>query len=223
MAERYPNIYQRARKEAGLTQEQAAERLSVSVETVKAWEQGQRVPKPEDAERMMRCYAAPWLGLAYTRATCGRLGAVPEVSPRELPAAVLALINKSTDLADDYRRLMRIAEDGIIDEAEAPDFDRIAASIQGVIQAAYEVLYAEAWDAPSPQVSLRTTARPLYHNSPGLQGGIATEADMEDRVVRALRYSASVRRRRRLALAARIGAGLSLVLGLALGLAIQAR
>ena len=144
MAERYPNIYQRARKEAGLTQEQAAERLSISVETVKAWEQGQRIPRPEDVERMMRCYAAPWLGLAYTRATCGRLGAVPEVSPRELPAAVLALINKSTDLADDYRRLMRIAEDGIIDEAEAPDFDRIAASIQGVIQAAYEVLYAEA-------------------------------------------------------------------------------
>lgn len=162
MAERYPNIYQRARKEAGLTQEQAAERLSVSVETVKAWEQGQRVPKPEDAERMMRCYAAPWLGLAYTRATCGRLGAVPEVSPRELPAAVLALINKSTDLADDYRRLMRIAEDGIIDESEAPDFDRIANAIQGVIQAAYEVLYAqEAEDKKRERPAIAAAKRSL--------------------------------------------------------------
>lgn len=40
MADRYPSIYQRARKDACLTQEQAAELLSVSVETVKAWEQG---------------------------------------------------------------------------------------------------------------------------------------------------------------------------------------
>lgn len=63
---------------------------------------------------------------------------------RELPEAVLALINRSTDLADGYRRLMRIAEDGVIDEREAPEFAQIAEDIQGVIAAAYEVLYAEA-------------------------------------------------------------------------------
>ena len=39
-----PNIYQAARKESCLTQEQAAERLDVSETTVKAWEQGTRVP-----------------------------------------------------------------------------------------------------------------------------------------------------------------------------------
>ena len=144
MAERYPNLYQRARKEAGLTQEQAAEALSVSVETVKAWEQGQRVPRPEDAERMMSAYGTEWLGLAYTSATCGRLGAVPAVDPRQLPEAVLALINRATELADDYRRLMRIAEDGVIDEREAPEFGRIADNIRDVIAASYAVLYAEA-------------------------------------------------------------------------------
>ena len=144
MAERYPNLYQRARKEAGLTQEQAAEALSVSVETVKAWEQGQRVPRPEDAERMMAAYGTEWLGLAYTWDTCGRLGAVPAVDPRQLPEAVLALINRATELADDYRRLMRIAEDGVIDEREAPEFAKIADNIRDVIAASYAVLYAEA-------------------------------------------------------------------------------
>ena len=144
MAERYPNLYQRARKEAGMTQEQAAEALSVSVETVKAWEQGQRVPRPEDAERMMASYGTEWLGLAYTSATCGRLGAVPAVDLRQLPEAVLALINRATELADDYRRLMRIAEDGVIDEREAPEFGRIADNIRYVIAASYAVLYAEA-------------------------------------------------------------------------------
>ena len=144
MAERYPNLYQRARKEAGLTQEQAAEALSVSVETVKAWEQGQRVPRPEDAERMMAAYGTEWLGLAYTWDTCGRLGAVPAVDPRQLQEAVLALINRATELADDYRRLMRIAEDGVIDEREAPEFAKIADNIRDVIVAGYAVLYAEA-------------------------------------------------------------------------------
>ena len=144
MAERYPNLYQMARKEAGMTQEQAAEALSVSVETVKAWEQGQRVPRPEDAERMMAAYGTEWLGLAYTSATCGRLGAVPAVDLRQLPEAVLALINRATELADDYRRLMRIAEDGVIDEREAPEFGRIADNIRDVIAASYAVLYAEA-------------------------------------------------------------------------------
>ena len=78
MADRYPSIYQRARKDACLTQEQAAELLSVSVETVKAWEQRQRVPRPEDVERMQAAYGTPWLGLEYTRATCGQLGVLPE-------------------------------------------------------------------------------------------------------------------------------------------------
>lgn len=43
-----PNIYQVARKESCLTQEQAAERLEVSETTVKAWEQGARVPGQRD-------------------------------------------------------------------------------------------------------------------------------------------------------------------------------
>ena len=57
---------------------------------------------------------------------------------------MLRLINRATALADDYRRLMRIAEDGVIDETEAPEFDRIAQSIQDVIAASYAVLYAES-------------------------------------------------------------------------------
>ena len=144
MADRYPSIYQRARKDACLTQEQAAELLSVSVETVKAWEQRQRVPRPEDVERMQAAYDTPWLGLEYTRATCGGLGVLPELRLQGLPTAVLRLINRATALADDYRRLMEIAEDGRIDEWEAPEFERISENIQRVIAAGFEVLYAEA-------------------------------------------------------------------------------
>ena len=144
MADRYPSIYQRARKDACLTQEQAAELLSVSVETVKAWEQRQRVPRPEDVARMQAAYGTPWLGLEYTRATCGQLGVLPELRLQGLPTAVLRLINRATALADDFRRLMEIAEDGRIDEWEAPEFEPISENIQRAIAAGFEVLYAEA-------------------------------------------------------------------------------
>ena len=170
MAGRDPNLYQKARKEARMTQEQAAERLSVSVETVKAWEQGQRVPRPEDVERMQALYGTPWLGLEYTRATCGGLGVLPELRLQGLPTAVLALINRATALADDYRRLMLIAEDGRIDEAEAPEFQRISQSIQDVIAAGYEVLYAEA----PPGIK---KGRPVAGTTERRVQGLSTEND----------------------------------------------
>ena len=143
MADRYPSIYQRARKDACLTQEQAAELLSVSVETVKAWEQRQRVPRPEDVERMQAAYGTPWLGLEYTRATA---------------------------LADDYRRLMEIAEDGRIDEWEAPEFERISENIQRVIAAGFEVLYAEA----PPGIK---KGRPVASTTERRVQGLSTEND----------------------------------------------
>ena len=93
---------------------------------------------------MQAAYGTPWLGLEYTRATCGGLGVLPELRLQGLPTAVLRLINRATALADDYRRLMEIAEDGRIDEWEAPEFERISENIQRVIAAGFEVLYAEA-------------------------------------------------------------------------------
>jgi len=139
----YPTIYQRARKSSPYTQEQAAERLFVSDKTLKAWEQGQRVPDNETVARMAELYGTPWLALAHAAAASEPLGVLPAgVAPRELSSAVLALINKATALADSYRRLMRIAEDGVIDETERADFAEIADDIRDVIAAGFQVIYA---------------------------------------------------------------------------------
>lgn len=144
MADRYPSIYQRARKEACLTQEQAAEQLSVSVETVKAWEQGQRVPRPEDVERMQALYGTPWLGLAYTRATCGGLGVLPELRLQGLPTAVLQLINRDSALRREINRLTLISEDGQVDDQEEAAYQQIRGVIWAMIAACFAVLFAEA-------------------------------------------------------------------------------
>ena len=44
MPEEYRNIYKIARRNAGITQEAAAEQLGISVESVRAYETGQRIP-----------------------------------------------------------------------------------------------------------------------------------------------------------------------------------
>ncbi|NSW92860.1 MAG: helix-turn-helix transcriptional regulator, partial [Firmicutes bacterium] len=59
------NIYQTARKVAGLTQEQAAERLNVSVRSLADYEIGKTVPKDDIVCAMMRSYGTRWLGYQH--------------------------------------------------------------------------------------------------------------------------------------------------------------
>ena len=143
-----PNIYQAARKEGCLTQEQAAERLEVSETTVKAWEQGQRVPDNETVARMAELYGTPWLALEHLRSAGSPLGVIPEVTVQSLPTAAITLINRVLDFAERHRdrQLLRIAEDGIIDETERPDFDDICRDLDGIVGAALQVKYTS--DAP---------------------------------------------------------------------------
>ena len=143
-----PNIYQAARKEGCLTQEQAAERLDVSETTVKAWEQGTRVPDNETVARMAELYGTPWLALEHLKQAGGALGVIPEVTVQSLPTAAITLINRVLDFAERHRdrQLLRIAEDGIIDEKERPDFDAIVQDLDGIVGAALQVKYTS--DAP---------------------------------------------------------------------------
>ena len=143
-----PNIYQAARKESCLTQEQAAERLDVSETTVKAWEQGARVPDNETVAQMAELYGTPWLALEHLRSAGGALGVLPEVTVQSLPTAAITLINRVLDFAERHRdrQLLRIAEDGIIDEKERPDFDAICRDLDGIVGAALQVKYTS--DAP---------------------------------------------------------------------------
>lgn len=155
-----PNMYQRARKESCLTQEQAAEWLCVSETTMKAWEQGARVPDNETVAQMAELYETPWLLLEHALTAGGALGVLPDgITIQGLPTAVLTLINRATALADDYRRLMMIAEDGVIDEAERPDFSEISANIQGVIAAGFQVLYAQEPDKKKERPEAATSKR----------------------------------------------------------------
>lgn len=140
----YPNCYQRARKPAGLSQERAAEALDLSPESLKAYETNLRVPPHATVVRMCEVYDAPWLALEHLRNTSGMLGVLPEdITVQALPTAAIALINCVLDFAEDHkdRLLLRIAEDGVIDEAEQADFDEIVSGLDKIIRAALQVKF----------------------------------------------------------------------------------
>ena len=139
----YLNPYQKARKTTCLTQEQAAERLELSAESLKQYELGKRVPSNAVVWQMVQIYDTSWLALEHLRDTSEALGVLPEVTVQSLPTAAIQLINRVLDFADRHRdrQLLRIAEDGVIDEAERPEFDDIVRDLDGIVGAALQVKF----------------------------------------------------------------------------------
>lgn len=159
MAPQYPNIYQRGRKTTLLTQEEAAERLGISPETLKRYEGGRLTPPDETVARMCEVYGARWLALEHAKAT-DRLGILPELEPKPLPMATISLTNRLRDAADRLAGLLRIAEDGVIDDAERPEFDTIVQDLRETIAAAYQVIYADAKkERPEAATSKRSVSQ----------------------------------------------------------------
>lgn len=141
MQREYPNLYKRARLSTGLTQEAAAERLSLSPESLKQYEGGRRIPPDNVVARMVEVYRLPWLALEHSQAT-DTLGVLPEVEPRPLPMASIALRNRLHDATGRLDALLRIAEDGIIDNTERPEFDDIVEELRETMAAIYQVIYS---------------------------------------------------------------------------------
>lgn len=160
----YPTMYQRARKESPYTQEQAAQRLFVSEKTVKAWEQGQRVPDNEMVSRMADLYGTPWLLLERAFEVLSELGILPGgIHAKNMQTGVLSLMDSSNRLYDGFRRLIEITADDWIDDTEKADFAEIQNVILGNVVAGLQV--ALAWKEMPEEKKDRpvagTTKRPV--------------------------------------------------------------
>ncbi len=141
MQKEYPNLYKRARLSTGMSQECAAEILGLSPESLKQYEGGKRTPPDEVVARMVEVYRLPWLAYEHSQAT-DRLGVLPEAEPRPLPMASIALRNRLHDATGRLDALLRIAEDGVIDDTERPEFDDIVAELRETMAAIYQVIYS---------------------------------------------------------------------------------
>ena len=140
------NIYQTARKAAGLTQEAAAERLAVSDTSIRAYESGERLPGDDIVARMCAVYDTQFLGVQHLQLSAALLPVcIQEARPERLELATIKLVNRIIAFANRHRndQLLAIAEDGLIDEEERPQFLAIAAELDEIIRAALALRYTE--------------------------------------------------------------------------------
>lgn len=136
------NIYKICRKAAGITQEAAAERLGISVESIRAYETGVRVPPDDVVGLMSDLYNALHLIAWHVReknAIYRRV--VPEIQPRTVLEASVKINNRFDDFATGnmLRRLLRIAEDNIVDSTEMAEFYAILDSLNEISKAYLEL------------------------------------------------------------------------------------
>lgn len=139
----YGLLIKNAREAQGLTQEQAAEDTGVSVDSWYAYEANKRLPNRSTVGRMTVVLDAPWLALEYLDVMSGGLGVLPELQARELPTAVLTLLDRVLEFNEKCRarQLMSIAQDGVIDEGEQVIYEQIVSDLDGIIEAALAVKY----------------------------------------------------------------------------------
>ena len=133
------NIYQTARKVAGLTQERAAELLGLSPRSLADYEAGLRLPPNDVADHMVTVYNSQLLAVQHLRAsTQFARELLPDVQAMALPEAVLTLVDAVYAFADDRldRELIDIARDGVISEDERERFDHVVEKIRNITAAA---------------------------------------------------------------------------------------
>ena len=137
------NIYQNARKVAGLTQERAAELLDLSPRSLADYESGLRMPPNDVADRMVTVYNSQLLAVQHLRkSTQFARELLPDVKSMTLPQAVLNLVDAVYAFADSRadRELIDIARDGVITEDERERFDHVVEQIQHITAAAIAVV-----------------------------------------------------------------------------------
>ena len=149
MPEEYRNIYKIARRNAGITQEAAAEQLGISVESVRAYETGQRIPPNHVVSRMVICYNAQRLAVQHVNLYDELASSIiPVIQPRTMMESVVRLFNRLTRFAKNrsVERLMQIAEDNRVDEEERAEYDAIVEDLKELIQCSMELRFCEHGD-----------------------------------------------------------------------------
>lgn len=146
MASTDTNIYASCRKRAGMTQEEWAEALDISVESIKRYETYIRLPPNHLVKRMADISGDESLPYWHLANTTQELEVLPNIEQVNLQAATIRLMNRMARFAAKSRdrQLMEIAEDGIISDDERPLYTEILDELTGVITAFYQLRYCDA-------------------------------------------------------------------------------
>ena len=137
------NIYKKARRVAGMTQERWAEALGVAVDSIRRYENGERMPDDTTVRVMAELSGLTILELWHLRGkSVIAERRLPEVEHVPLPEAVIGLLLQVRELTPRVDALLEIAQDGQVTPDEVELYEQICAELGEVIRAAMAVRYA---------------------------------------------------------------------------------
>lgn len=145
MASLGTNLYASCRRRTGMTQEAWAEKLDVSVESVKRYETDVRNPPLHIVKAMADLSGDESLAYRFLAKTTQELDVLPDIDSVNLQAATIRLMNRMARFAAKARdrQLLEIAEDGIISADEKPLYDEIMDELSGLVSAFYQLRYCK--------------------------------------------------------------------------------
>lgn len=134
------NVYQKYRRLAGMTQEKAAEYLSVSVDSLKGYEYDKRIPSNDIVSKMCLVYGD--MRLAYDHLVNSSTGKIilEPLDEKDLCSSVLGLINEINKIVSSQKRIIEITSDGKISSDEIQDWNEVKNKLRALIKSSYEVL-----------------------------------------------------------------------------------
>lgn len=145
MASMGTNLYASCRRRTGMTQEAWAEKLNISVESVKRYETDVRIPPIPVVRKMADLCGDALVGYKYIVKVSQELEVLPDIDSVNLQAATIRLMNRMACFASKARdrQLLEIAEDGIISADEKPLYDEIMDELSGLVSAFYQLRYCK--------------------------------------------------------------------------------
>lgn len=143
MNRRCRNIYRKARNSAGLTQEQASERLNISSRTLAKYESDEIVPNADIVANMIEVYRINWLGYEHLRQS-SELGmqVLPLIDFSDIAKSVLVLQKESTDVESVKNCMINIACDSRIEGHEVNRWSEVTKEVMELAGAALSVVYS---------------------------------------------------------------------------------
>lgn len=138
------NIYQAARESAELTQERAAELIGLSVESIRSYESGKRVPNDDAVIKMVDIYWDNYLAYEHLKHKT-QVGNVvlPDVKEVPLSQAALQMINSMNQFIECESEIVQITMDGIIDKDEEQAWLNIMKKCRGLHKAVLTLQYSK--------------------------------------------------------------------------------
>lgn len=143
MNRRYRSIYQLARNNAELTQEQAAELLNIGTRTLAGYESCNPIPNGDIVDKMVEIYKAKWMGYEHLRLST-KVGkrCLPEINIEDIAKSVLVLQKESGDVETIKPSMIKIACDGRIETHEEREWNEITKEVFEMAGAALSVVFS---------------------------------------------------------------------------------